>query len=170
MWENPAMTQVPRAVFAGIFVACAALLATAIFYMQEYLGLEPCPMCILQRYAFIAIGVIALAGAIHNPRGAALKAYSALVILFAIAGAGVAIRHSYLQHFPPEVESCGTDLDFLLHTFSLNEAFPKIFAGTGSCSKTAWKLLGLSIPEWALVWYVIFALVALWLAFFRKPR
>lgn len=164
------MSQLPRAVFAGIFVACAALVATAIFYMQEQLGLEPCPMCILSRYAFFAIGFIALAAAIHNPRGTALKAYSGLVILFAIAGAGVSIRHSYLQHFPPARETCGTDLEFLLNTFSLTEAFPKIFAGTGSCSKVDWKLLGLSIPEWALAWFVIFAVTVAWLAFVRKPR
>jgi disulfide bond formation protein DsbB len=170
MWENPAMSQLPRIIFASIFVACAALIATAIFYMQEYLGLEPCPMCILQRYAFFAIGFVALVAAIHNPRGIALKTYSALVILFAVAGGAVAIRHSYLQHFPPLRETCGTDLDFLLNTFSLNEAFPKIFAGTGSCSKVAWKLMGLSIPEWALVWYAIFAVAVAWLAFFRKPR
>lgn len=164
------MSQIPRAVFAGIVVACAALVLTAIFYMQEYLGLEPCPMCILQRYAFIAIALVAFVAAIHNPRGTALKVYGVLVALFAIAGAGVAIRHSYLQHFPPERETCGTDLDFLLNTFSLSEAFPKIFAGTGSCSKVQWKLLALSIPEWALVWFAIFAIVAVWLAFVRKPR
>jgi disulfide bond formation protein DsbB len=170
MWENRAMSQVPRAIFAAIFVACAVLIAVAIFYMQEQLGLEPCPMCILQRYAFFAIGFIALVAAIHNPQGVALKAYSGLVILFALAGGGVAIRHSYLQHFPPLAETCGTDLDFLLNTFSLSEAFPKIFAGTGSCSKVDWKLIGLSIPEWALVWYAIFAIAAAWLAFFRKAR
>ena len=164
------MSQISRAVFAGIFVACAALIATAIFYMQEYLGLEPCPMCILQRYAFFAIGFVALVAAIHNPQGVALKIDSGLVILLAVAGGGVAIRHSYLQHFPPLRETCGTDLEFLLNTFSLTEAFPKIFAGTGSCSKVDWKLIGLSIPEWALVWYAIFAVGVAWLAFFRKPR
>jgi disulfide bond formation protein DsbB len=137
--------------------------------MQEHLGLEPCPMCILQRYAFFAIGIVALVAAIHGPRGLALKVYGALVILFAVAGGGVAIRHSYLQHFPPGSETCGTDLDFLLDTFSLSQALPKIFAGTGSCSKVDWKMLGLSIPEWALVWYLIFAALALWIAFLRKP-
>jgi disulfide bond formation protein DsbB len=170
MWENRAMSQLPRVLFAGIFAVCAGLTAFAILYLQEYVGLEPCPMCILQRYAFFAIAFIALVAAIHNPRGTALKVYAALVILFAIAGGGVAIRHSYLQHFPPLRETCGTDLDFLLNTFSLGEAFPKIFAGTGSCSKVEWKLIGLSIPEWALVWYAVFIIVVAWLAFFRKPR
>jgi protein dithiol:quinone oxidoreductase len=170
MWENHAMSQLPRAVFAGIVVSCIALVATGIFYMQGYLGLEPCPMCILQRYAFFAIAFVAIIAAANNPRGTALKVYAALVILFAVAGGGVATWHSYLQHFPPLRETCGTDLEFLLNTFTLTEAFPKIFAGTGSCSKVNWKLLGLSIPEWALVWFVIFAVVPAWLAFFRKPR
>ena len=79
------------------------------------------------------------------------------------------MRHSYLQHFPPAMESCGTDLEFLLNTLPLTQALPKIFAGTGSCSKVDWKMLGLSIPEWALVWFVIFGAAALWVAF-RKHR
>ena len=87
-----------------------------------------------------------------------------------LRGAGVAIRHSYLQHNPPLRETCGTDLEFLLNTFSLSEAFPKIFAGTGSCSKVDWKFLGLSIPEWSLVWYIAFACVSLWVAFRRDAR
>jgi len=170
MWENRAMRQIPRLVFAAIFVACLALDLFAIYYLQEWLGLEPCPMCILQRVAFFAIAAVALVGAIWNPRGKALKTLAVLVVLFAVIGAGVAIRHSYLQHFPPRTETCGTDLEYLLNTFSLAEAFPKIFAGTGSCSQVSWKFLGLTIPEWALVWYLIFAASALWLAFVRERR
>ena len=159
----------PRYVFAAIFAACAALLGFAIF-LQQSEGLEPCPMCILQRYAYIVAGVVALVAAIHAPRGAGLKAYGILTALFALAGAGVAIRHSYLQHFPPATESCGTDLEFLLDTFPLTQALPKIFAGTGSCSKVDWRFLGLSIPEWNIVCYTGIALLALWAAFRRQPQ
>jgi protein dithiol:quinone oxidoreductase len=158
-----------RLVFAAIFLACAALLGYAIF-LQQSEGLEPCPMCILQRYAYIAVGVVALVAAVHAPRGAGLKAYAIVAALFALAGAGVAIRHSYLQHFPPATESCGTDLEFLLDTFPLTQALPKIFAGTGSCSKVDWRFLGLSIPEWNIVCYTGIALLALWAAFRRQPQ
>jgi disulfide bond formation protein DsbB len=161
------MRPTPRVVFAAIFTACAALVGFGL-YLQEYKGLEPCPMCILQRYAFVAIAAIALAAAIHGPQRLALKVYGALIALFAIAGAGVAIRHSWLQHYPPATETCGTDLEFLVNTFPLSQALPKIFAGTGSCSKVDWTLLALSIPEWALVWYVAFAALAVWIAFLRK--
>ena len=147
------MRVTPRTFFAAVFVACASLLSYGYFYLQEYKGLDPCPMCILQRYAFVMVGLIALAGAIHGPRGLALKGYALGVALFAIAGAGVAVRHSWLQHFPPLRETCGTDLEFLLNTFPLTQALPKIFAGTGSCSKVDWSFLA----------------GAIWIAFFKRP-
>jgi protein dithiol:quinone oxidoreductase len=149
-------------VFAAIAVACVALLAYGIYYLQEELGLEPCPMCILQRYALMAIAAVALVAAIHGPRAWGLKLYSGLIVVVAIAGGAVSIRHSYLQHFPPKVETCGSDLGFLMGNFPLSQALPKIFAGTGSCSKVDWKFLGLSIPEWTLVWFAIFAAAAIW--------
>jgi disulfide bond formation protein DsbB len=67
------------------------------------------------------------------------------------------------------MESCGTDLEFLLNTFPLTQALPKIFAGTGSCSAVDWKFAGLSIPEWALVWFLAFGAAALWVAL-RRPK
>ena len=163
------MKLTPRIVFAAIVLACAALILNAIFYFQGQLGLEPCPMCIVSRYTFIVIGAIALTGAIHAPKGVALKLYASLIALFAVAGIGVSMRHSYLQHFPPATESCGADLEFLLNTLPLGQALPKIFAGTGSCSKVDWKFLGVSIPEWAGIWFLAFAAAALWVAF-RKPK
>jgi disulfide bond formation protein DsbB len=158
-----------RLVFLAIFLACATLIAIAL-YMQEQEGLEPCPMCILQRYAFVAIGVVALGAAIHGPEGIVLKAYCALTVLLAIAGGGTSARHAYLQHFPPKIESCGTDLEFLINTFPLSQALPKIFAGTGSCSKIDWRMLGLTIPEWALVWFLAIAVAAAWIGFFANKN
>ena len=159
-----------RLAFFAIALACAALVLTAIFYFQEELGLDPCPMCILSRFTFITIAVIALVAAIHGPRGAGLKAYGALLMLFAAVGIGISARHSYLQHFPPKMESCGTDLEFLLSNLPFTQAFPKIFAGTGSCSKVDWRFVGLSIPEWAGVWFAAFAVLAFWLAFVRPKK
>ncbi|MEO5692516.1 MAG: disulfide bond formation protein B, partial [Usitatibacter sp.] len=152
----------PRAVFVAIFVISASLIAAAIFYFQEELGLDPCPMCILSRYCFAVIGLVSLAAAIHGPKGVILRGYGILVALFAAAGIGISIRHSYLQHFPPALETCGTDLAFLMNTLPLSQALPKIFQGTGSCSSVDWKMLGMSLPEWALVWFLIFGAGALW--------
>ena len=162
------MRLTPRLVFLAIFLACAGLIGFAIF-LQEKMGLEPCAMCILQRYAFVAIGIVALVAAIHGPaRGVFLKLYSVLVVLFAMVGGGTAIRQSWLQHNPPQTQSCGQELEFYIENFPLGQALPKIFAGSGDCSVVKWKFLGLSIPEWALVWFVIFIVAAIWVAFVRK--
>jgi len=159
-----------RGAFAAVFAACTALVLTAIFYFQQELGLEPCPMCILSRYTFIAIAIVSLVAAVHGPRGIALKVYGGLIALLGATGIGVSLRHSYLQHFPPKIESCGADLEFLLNTMPLSQAFPRIFAGTGSCSKVDWRFIGLSIPEWAGLWFLAIALLAIWLAFIRPRR
>src|SRR5258708_20188406 len=94
------MRFTPRIVFAAIFAVCAGLLAFG-YYLQEYKGLDPCPMCILQRYAFFAIAFVALAAAVHGPRQIAVKGYGALLALLAVAGGGWAVRHSRLHPFPP---------------------------------------------------------------------
>lgn len=45
-----------------ILVASGAMLATAVFYFQGYMGLQPCPLCLQQRYwHWAVIGVSALA-------------------------------------------------------------------------------------------------------------
>ncbi len=157
-----------RPYFAAVLVVCAALIGFAL-YLQEEMGLEPCPMCVLQRYAFVCIGIVALVGLLHGPRGAALKAYAGVLILLAIAGGGVAARQSWLQIHPPLVASCGADLEGLINTFPISQALPKIFSGTGDCSVVHWRWF-LTIPEWALVWFVLIALASLWIAFMRRAR
>jgi len=122
-----------RVVFLAIFLACAGLIGFAL-YLQHSLGLEPCPMCILQRYAFIVVGVIALVAAIHNPALLGRWIYSGLLVVMAATGGGVAIRHVYLEHYPPKLFDCGADVGFMLESFPLTEALPMIFRGTGDCT------------------------------------
>ncbi len=158
-----------RAVFGAVFLACAGLIGFGLV-LQHTVGLEPCPMCILQRYAFVMIGMVALIAAIHAPVKAGVRVYSFLIAALAIAGGSVSVRQSLLQRFPaPEPTSCmAGDLVFLLGNFPLAQALPKIFAGTGDCAKVEWSLFGLSIAEWALLWFVAFVGIAAWLAIFRR--
>lgn len=162
------MANNPRLVFAAMFAVCAALVGFGLF-LQHAKGLEPCPMCILQRYAFVAIAVIALLAAIHNPRIIGRRVYSSLLALAALAGGGVAIRHVYLEHNPPQIYDCGADFGYMLESFPLADLLPMIFKGTGDCTKVPWRFLGLSIAEWALVWFAIFLIAAV-IAALMKPR
>ena len=156
-----------RLIYLAIFLVCAALICFAL-YLQHSLGLEPCPMCILQRYAFIVVGVIALVAAIHNPAVLGRRIYSGLLVVMAATGGGVAIRHVYLEHYPPKIFDCGADVGFMLESFPLTQALPMIFRGTGDCTKVPWRFLGLSIAEWSLICFALLIVAALIAAKIRR--
>ena len=151
------------------FAACAALLAYAVFaqYGQFY---EPCPLCIFQRVAMAAVGIIGLAAALHAPKGAAgRRAWGILAFLAAAIGAAIAARHVWLQHLPPEkVPACGPGLGFMLESMpSYLDVVKKVLAGSGECAEVNWTFLGFSMPEWTLLVFVLLAIGAL-AAGFRK--
>ena len=150
-----------RLIFLSVFLACLGLLAFGL-YLQHVEHLEPCPLCILQRLGFVATSVTALVAAIHNPQGIGKAVYAAALTLFAGLGAGVAGWHVWLQNFPPAKSvTCGPDLEYMLDAFPLSKVLPMIFKGSGDCGKIAWSFLGLSIPGWALLWFILFMLAGL---------
>jgi disulfide bond formation protein DsbB len=149
----------PRRVLGLVALACAGMLAFAL-YLQHVVGLEPCPMCIVQRYALIAVLVLALVGVFLKGR-AGLVAVGALGLLAAGFGAFVAARQSWLQWYPPEIATCGRDFYGMIETFPLKRALPMIFRGSGDCTKIDWTFLGGSIANWSFVAFLAFALVFL---------
>lgn len=156
-----------RTAFAICAFVVAALLAYA-YYAQFELELDPCPLCIFQRVALIVVFVVALAAAIHNPRGGGRRVYGALAALAALGGVAVAGRHVWLQHLPPDqVPSCGPGLDYLLDTFPLSQTLRKVFTGSGECAEVHWRFAGLSMPEWTLIAFVLLLAGALYYGFRR---
>ena len=136
-------------------------MAFGILYLQNYLGLEPCPMCIVQRYALIGMIVWCVLGA--SAKAPVLTVLmSWLVLLTAGFGAFVAARQSWLQWYPPEAVSCGRDFYGMIENFPLQRVVPMIFRGSGDCSKIDWTFLGGSIANWSfLVFAGIFFLMLL---------
>lgn len=158
-----------RALFAAGFVLCAGLMVVAL-YLQHVLELEPCPLCIFQRVFVIAIGLVMLLAAIHDPHGAGRRVYGGLVLVLAALGVVVAGRHVWLQHLPADrVPECGPGLEYMLDAFPLNEALALVFRGSGECAEVQWTLLGLSIPEWTLAIFVGLAFAGLYLLLARRP-
>ncbi len=141
--------------------ACLGMLAFGILYLQNYLGLEPCPMCIVQRYALIGIIVWCVLGASGKaPLLTVLMSW--LVLMTAGFGAFVAARQSWLQWYPPEAVSCGRDFYGMIENFPLQRVVPMIFRGSGDCTKIDWTFLGGSIANWScLVFAGIFFLMLL---------
>ena len=156
-----------RVAFAAAAAVCAAFLGFA-YYAQFHMGLEPCPLCVLQRVAFIALFVVCVVAAIHNPERSGRMAWGVLAGLAAGAGIGLAGRHVWLQHLPADqVPDCGPGLEYMLDTFPLSQTMRMVFTGSGECAKVDWTFLGLSMPEWTLFWFVVFALGALYYGFRR---
>jgi protein dithiol:quinone oxidoreductase len=144
---------------------CAALLGYG-YFLQYVQGLDPCPLCQVQRGFYYLVGLAFLAGALH---GRFIPAYASLATLFALGGAVVAGRQVWLQHLPPDkVPACGPDLAFMLKNFPLSSALEKLFTGTGECAVVDWTFLGMSIAEWSLAWFLALAAYALWLALRRR--
>ncbi len=149
----------PRRVFWLICAACVVMLAFGL-YLQHAVGLEPCPMCIVQRYALIFVAVIAALAATGGLKG--IHIVGALLILAGSGfGAFVAARQSWLQWYPPEMATCGRDFYGMIETFPLQRAIPMIFKGSGDCTKVDWTFLGGSIANWSFVCFVGLALVSL---------
>lgn len=151
-----------------IFAACAALLGFGL-YLQHVEGLEPCPLCIAQRIFFILTGAMALLAALHGPKGWGRPVYGSLMAVSALLGAAVAGRHAWLQRQPPNpFAECGPGLNYLLENFPLKESLPMLFKGSGDCGKIAWRFLALSIPDWALLWFLLLGATALWAGWGRR--
>ncbi|MEO7127640.1 MAG: disulfide bond formation protein B [Rhodoferax sp.] len=158
----------PRRVFVAVCVVSIALLAYGL-YLQQVVGLEPCPMCIVQRYALILIAIIAAVTSVSGRKGAQVSG-GVLLLLTAGFGAFVAGRQSWLQWYPPEIASCGRDLYGMIETFPLRRALPMIFKGSGDCIKVDWTLLGGSVANWSFLCFCALALVSLLLIARRLRR
>lgn len=159
--------QRPRLVLALIAAVSVALLAFGM-YLQLVVGLEPCPMCIVQRYALILVALVAGVAACFKGRGWIVGGAIGMGA-FAAFGAFTAARQSWLQWNPPEILSCGRDFFGMIESFPLRRAIPMIFRGSGDCSKIDWTFLGLTIANWSFLWFAAFTLLAAWV-WFARPR
>ncbi len=157
-----------RTQFLLIFIVCIALLGFGL-YLEHAVGLEPCPLCILQRMAYLLIAAVSLTAAIHRPDEFAGKIYNSAIFLIALAGAATAGRQIWLQHLPPEkVPECGPGLAYMLEIFPFWDTMKIVFAGSGECAEVQWRFIGLSIAEWSIIWFLLICAVSLLAIFYPQ--
>jgi disulfide bond formation protein DsbB len=157
-----------RSVNAVGALICAALMAFAL-YAQHGLGLEPCPLCVFQRLAVIAVGVLFALAWLHGAGSTGSRVYGVLILLAAAGGALVAGRQIWLQSLPPdEVPACGPGLDYIMDAFPIGEALAMVFSGSGECAEVSWSFLGVSMPGWVLAWLLALGLGGFW-GNWRRP-
>ena len=158
-----------RLQFLAGFLLCAAFIGYAI-YAQFHDGLNPCPLCIFQRIAYAALGVVFLLGGVHAPKGRlGRRLYGVLALIPGGLGLGIAARHVWLTHLPADqVPECGPPLQFMMDTNPLTDVIRKVLTGSGECAKVDWTFLGMSMPAWSLTCFIGLVLCALYAAF--RPR
>ena len=144
----------PRPLYLLVALVCALLIGAAM-YLQFHDNLEPCPLCILQRYAYVLVGALALLAALLPALAGRIVA--SLGVLAALAGAGVGVWHVWLQTHPPAVSACGPSLEYLVGNLPLGRALPRIFQGYADCTNVDWTFLHLSIPAWSVIWLALIA-------------
>lgn len=148
-------------------LACGGLIGYAL-YAQHVLGLEPCPLCVFQRVAVLALGFVFLAAYAHNPGRLGARVYGVLATVAAAAGITFAWRQLWLQALPEDqVPECGPGIDYIMNVFPLREAVAMVFEGSGDCAKIDWTFLGLSMAGWVLIALATLGVLALWNNFRR---
>jgi protein dithiol:quinone oxidoreductase len=153
-----------KVVLIAVGLAALGLLGMGL-YLQHVEKMLPCPLCVIQRYAFAAVALASLIAALlpHS----VTRIGAGIAALAALAGASVAGRHLWIKANP--ATSCGIDpLETSLNTIPTAKLMPFLFKADGLCTTDYPPIFGLSIPLWALIWFVAFALVLLWTALKRQ--
>ena len=158
-----------RLIFLLVFLVCAGLLGVA-FYMEHVMGLEPCPLCWLQRFGFMAAGLVSLLAALHGPGSVGIRIYGFLLVVGSGAGLAMAGRQLWLQNLPADqVPSCGPSVDYMLEVLPWMDVLTTALKGTGDCAEVTWRFLGLSIPGWTAVFFSLVIITGL-VMMFRTPK
>jgi protein dithiol:quinone oxidoreductase len=145
------------------FISCFLIVGLALVIQTQY-KLDPCPLCISQRIIFMSLGLLFLIAAFIPAGGVLGKLFTGLQVITALGGAGVAMRHWYLQaNKESMIADCGVGFDYMFEHFPLEKALKLVFRGTGDCAAIDWTLLGLTLPQLGLISFVGFALYAVYL-------
>jgi disulfide bond formation protein DsbB len=148
-------------------VACAAILGVAL-YMEFSMGLDPCMLCMSQRFIYLGMAFVFMLAALHNPYFGGHKRYGFLLFLLGLAGLGLATRQLYLQNLPADlVPDCGPSFSYMFDAFPFTEVLVTMIKGSGSCAEVQWSFLSLSIAGWSFVLFSLLALYCLRLTMVR---
>lgn len=161
-WRN-------RSAFFAAFLVCAGLMGYA-FYSQYALGFEPCMLCMVQRVLVSAVGLTALIAAIHAPKAGGWKVYGFFCALWSAFGIYISGRHVYLQSLPAEaLDGCAPSLSYALEYFAPLQVLKTVFIRDQDCGKVDWTLLGLSMPNWVLFFFIALFVCSVYYGF-RRAR
>jgi disulfide bond formation protein DsbB len=140
-----------------LIAAVSIALVGAALYLQHAKDMLPCPLCVIQRYLFLGIAIFSLIGAFANK----IKALATLALLCALGGLGVVGKHLYVLAHPGF--SCGIDpMETMLNKVPTATMLPWLFRADGLCEAAQDTVLGLNVPQWSAVWFVLLTAGLVW--------
>lgn len=142
-----------RTFLGFIMLACCSFLLFA-FYLQHYQYILPCPLCVVQRYAYFGIAVFCALGRL-TPY---IRLTSLFSLLIAVGGAIAASSQLWAINNPSI--QCGRDpLEARLNGLLPAKWLPSVFKAEGYCGDILDPIVGLTPPQWSLVWFMLFAFI-----------
>ena len=149
----------------GAFI-CFFSVIYAISYYDIYKGIQACNLCILDRYIFVAIGII-FSLSIWVKKKLLFLPLIIVSFLLSCFGFIVSARHIWLQKTSENNQNndfaneCSADFYYLFERFPLSSAFESIFSSRASCTEVVWSFLGLTIPTVAFIIFSILMLISI---------
>lgn len=136
---------------AGTSVLIAVLAwggVAAALFTQHVLGMDPCPWCVIQRIAYLLVGLFAVLSLFATQTSVRARAPLLLAVIAAIAGLSAALHQ---QLVAAATSSCAfTAADKFLLATGLDELLPSVFKATASCSDANAPLLGVPYALWSV--------------------
>jgi len=153
-----------RTALLAIAATALALVGVAL-YLQHAHDMLPCPLCVLQRYAFLGIALFCMIGAFIKKPVIGIS----LALVSGIAGLGVVGKHLYVLANPGF--SCGIDpLTTTLNLIPTATLMPWLFKADGWCEAATDQIIGLSIPQWSAIWFAALTLALALLLMRRRGQ
>lgn len=156
MQQNSIRSHFMLGLLACVFMLCIS------YYFQYFMHLDPCPLCLAQRFTVILFSCVFIIGFIHNPISYGRRIYGLILTCLSVLALLISGRHIWLQHLPKDkIPECGPGLEHWLNTLPPNEVIQKLMKGSGECAEVSWTLAGLSIPEWSFILFTLFLIFSL---------
>ncbi len=136
-----------------------ALLGLA-YFLQIYKGINPCPLCLLQRLIMGLLGIIFFVGIVIPFKKKWQILWGIGGLLIGASGLLLSSRQVWLQVSPPSgAGDCSASLSYIFNVLSLPDAIKQIWQGGMECSQMGWEFLHLSLAAWSLVSFGLLCLL-----------
>ena len=135
----------------------ATIIILLAILMDNILGLQACPMCIMTRYVFGIIAVIAFFGFIAKKLFLIDKF---LIVLASMAGLAVTGKQIYLQNLSQEEINnlpmgCGMPLETQIEYFGFFGGIANAYKGGPTCAEVNWSFI-FNFAEWGFLFFLVF--------------